>query len=227
MTALGGSQGTRHRTELSGHEPLDWPAALALPGPVQDLAVRRLHGLMVAAARHQVWRMRSMLPGADPRTCEDLAHGAADEALTTLLGKLHTFEGRSRFTTWAYKFAVLQAATEVRRHAWAHRDVHLENVELWSDVGPGPEQQAEAADLAGAVAEAMQVALTPYQRKIAVALLVDQVPVDVLAERLSTTRGALYKALHEARVRLRAHLTRTGHLTTADTAETVAKGDRR
>jgi RNA polymerase sigma-70 factor (ECF subfamily) len=197
-------------------EPVDWPTALSLPGPAQDMALRRLHALMVRAARHQVWRMRGMLPGVDAVTCEDLANSAADEALTALLGKLDTFEGRSRFTTWAYKFAILQAATEVRRHAWAKREVHLEDADLWSDKGAGPEQHAEAVDLASAVADAMREALTPYQRKIAVALLVDQVPVDVLAERLSTTRGALYKALHEARGRLRAHLAATGHLTDPD-----------
>jgi len=211
MTAL--RPGRAFAVAAPDPEPVNWPAALALPGPAQDQAVRRLHSLMVAAARHQVWRMRGMLPGADPRTCDDLANGAADEALTTLLGKLDSFEGRSRFTTWAYKFAILQAATEVRRHAWAVREVHLEDVDLWSDAKPGPEQEAMATDLASAVADAMQAALTPYQRKIAVALLVDQVPVDVLAERLSTTRGALYKALHEARGRLRAHLAGTGHLT--------------
>jgi len=143
---------------------------------------------------------------------DELAHDAADDAVTTLLAKLGTFEGRSRFTTWAYKFAIFQAATEVRRRAWASREVSLDDVELRADTGAGPEQHAEAADLAGAVAQGMRAALTAYQRKIAVALLVDQVPIDVLAERLGTTRGALYKTLHEIRGRLRTHLTATGHL---------------
>jgi RNA polymerase sigma-70 factor, ECF subfamily len=193
-------------------EPLDWPAALVLPGTVQDEAVRRLHELMVRAARHQVWRMRDMLHGRGTDFFDDLANGAADEALTVLLTKLDTFQGRSRFTTWAYKFAILQAATEVRRQAWAGREVHLEDWELSADPAASPEQQAEAGDLAAAVAVAMSTALTPYQRKIAVALLVDEVPVDVLAERLGTTRGALYKALHQARGRLRASLRASGHL---------------
>ena len=215
MTPSGRGQEATQPVDLAVGDPQDWPAALVLPGARQDQALRRLHALMVKAARHQVWRMRGMLPGADAGTLEDLANGAADEALTVLLAKLDTFEGRSRFTTWAYKFAILQAATEVRRQAWAQREVSLDDTDLWCDAGPGPEQHAEAADLARAVAEAMQVALTPYQRRIAVALLVDNVPIDVLAERLGTTRGALYKALHEARGRLRAHLGTTGHLTTA------------
>lgn len=193
-------------------EPVDWLAALALPGPGRDEAIRRLHELMVRAARHQVWRMRGMLHGQGPAFIDDLANGAADEAITVLLSKLDSFEGRSRFTTWAYKFAILQAATEVRRQAWTGREVHLEDVELSADPDAGPEEQAEAADLAAAVAVAMSTSLRPYQRKIAVALLVDQVPIDVLADRLGTTRGALYKALHQARGRLRACLRASGHL---------------
>ena len=192
--------------------PEDWVAALAFPGPEQDEAIRRLHVLMVRAARHQVHRMRGLLAHRGDDFCDELAQTAADEALTTLLHKLHTFEGRSRFTTWAYKFAVLQAATEVRRQAWAGREVRLDDADLWCDPGPSPAAQAEGADLVVAVHAAMRDALTPYQRKIAIALLVDDVPIDVLAERLGTTRGALYKALHQARGRLRERLRRDGYL---------------
>jgi RNA polymerase sigma-70 factor (ECF subfamily) len=58
----------------------------------------------------------------------------------------------------------------------------------------------------------MREVLTPYQRRVAVALLVDGVPIDVLADRLGTSRGALYKTLHDVRVRLRAELTAKGYL---------------
>ncbi|HET7398604.1 MAG TPA: sigma-70 family RNA polymerase sigma factor [Intrasporangium sp.] len=202
----------RHTRVDGESEATDWTTALVLPGPERDEALRRLHALMVRAARHQVWRMRGMLEGHGAEVLDELANSAADEALTLLLGKLGTFEGRSRFTTWAYKFAILQAATEVRRQAWAGRAVSLEDVDSWVDSAPGPELHAEAADLVAAVEQAMRVVLTPYQRKIATALLVDQVPIDVLADRLGTTRGALYKALHEIRVRLRRSLRETGHL---------------
>lgn len=193
-------------------EPRDWLADLAAPGRDRDRALRDLHGLMIRAARHQVWRMRPMLAGAGHDTFEELANQAADDALARLLAKVHTFGGRSRFTTWAYKFAILQAATEVRRHAWRNREVRLDDAGVWPDKHAGPEQHAEAIDLATALGRAMAVALTGYQRRIAVALLVDGVPVDVLADRLGTTRGALYKTLHEARTRLRRHLAGTGHL---------------
>jgi RNA polymerase sigma-70 factor (ECF subfamily) len=220
MTVLRGRRAAASARPVPA-DPPDWVAALTAAGPDRDQALRRLHGLMLAAARHQVNRMSGLLPLASRNVLDELAHDSADDAVTALLGKLGTFEGRSRFTTWAYKFAIFQAATEVRRRAWASREVSLDDVELRPDTGAGPEQHAEAADLAGAVARGMREALTAYQRKIAVALLVDQVPIDVLAERLGTTRGALYKALHEIRGRLRTHLTATGHLTppitTADT----------
>jgi len=201
------------RAPVGDPEPRDWVSALGGTGPEQSTALRELHALMIRAAGHQVWRMRAALPDPSPGAVDVIVNQAADEAMTALLGKLHTFQGRSRFTTWAFKFAILQAATEVRRLQWQHREVELRDVELRpSPAHEGPELSAEGIDLAGAVARAMSRVLTPYQRRIAVALLVDGVPIDVLAERLGTSRGALYKTLHEVRTRLRAELVATGYL---------------
>jgi RNA polymerase sigma-70 factor (ECF subfamily) len=194
-------------------DPEDWVAALTTPGPVQDDALRRLHALMVRAAAHQVWRLRAVLPDPSPDAVDDLANHAADDAMTALLGKLHTFEGRSRFSTWAFKFAILQAGVEVRRLQWQHREVELRDLEVEAPAHEGPDRAAEARDLGDAVTRAMSRVLTPHQRRVAIALLVDGVPIDVLAERLGTTRGALYKTVHDVRVRLRAELVATGHLT--------------
>jgi len=194
-------------------EPADWVEALRGDGPDQLAALRRLHALMLRACGHQVWRMRAALPDASPDAVELLVNQAADEAMTALLGKLHTFEGRSRFTTWAFKFAILQAATEVRRLQWQHREVELRDLdEPSASAADDPQLRAEGTALADAVVDAMRRVLTPYQRRIAVALLVDTVPIDVLAERLGTSRGALYKTLHDTRVRLRAELTAQGFL---------------
>ncbi|GAA5164175.1 RNA polymerase sigma factor [Ornithinimicrobium tianjinense] len=200
-----------------GAEPTDWVLALGTPGHEQTVAMRQLHGLLVRAAAHQVWRMRSLVDGCSPERVDEIANGAADVAMTTLLGKLHTFEGHSRFTTWAYKFALLQAASDVRQQAWRRQEVRLRDLDpsdlQLPDRRPGgPEQEAEALDLASAMARAMHECLTAYQRQIAVALLVDEVPIDVLAARLGTTRGALYKTVHVARTRLRAELTAMGYL---------------
>lgn len=189
----------------------DWVDELSGIGPVRDAALADVHRLMVRAARHQVGRMRHLVAHLDPRSLDDLANGAADVALTALLVKLSTFEGRSRFTTWAYKFAILEAATAVRRETWSGREVAFDDIDL-PDGGPAPEEEAEAGELAAALRRAMTTVLTPHQRRIATSLLLDGVPIDVLADRLGTTRGALYKTLHVARTRLRNHLAEVGIL---------------
>jgi RNA polymerase sigma-70 factor (ECF subfamily) len=190
----------------------DWVSELRSDGPVHEAALRDVHALLLRACRHQVWQMRGLLPRLGAVEAEELVNGAADEALVHLLGRLDSFEGRARFTTWAYKFAILQTANEVRRRAWASTEVSLSDDLALTFTVDGPEARAEANDLGRAVVRALAEALTSYQRRIAIALLVDEVPVDVLAERLGTTRGALYKTLHVARSRIRAHLVASGHL---------------
>ena len=195
---------------------LDWVGILSGVGPDRDEALRLLHGMLLRAARCQVMRMRPVLGPVGMAVVDEIVNQSADEALMALLGKLATFEGRSQFSTWAYKFAVLQAASNVRKFAWRDREVHLDRLESLADRGAAPEQYAEAADLAAAVREAIRTELSPHQRRILIALAVDDVPIDVLADRLGTNRNALYKALHDARQKLRAHLRRTGHLADID-----------
>jgi RNA polymerase sigma-70 factor (ECF subfamily) len=128
------------------------------------------------------------------------------------MAKLETYRGDSRFTTWAYKFAVLEAGTKVRRRAWQEREMPLEE-EGWSrlpDRRAAPAGDLETAELLGAVRDAIADALTPHQRTVLVAVTLNDVPIDVLAERLATTRGALYKTLHDARKSLRARLAEQG-----------------
>ena len=199
---------------VSYTEPQDWVEALSIPGPRQDHAMSSLHQMMLRACRHQVRRMSAALAGVGNERLEEIANQAADEAMMAVLAKLSTFEGRSRFTTWAYKFAILQSATEVRRFAWARHEVELNDTMQVMECGPSPASHAEASDLAAAVRLAIEVALTPHQRRITIALLVDDVPIDVLAQRLGSNRNALYKTVHDARTRLRANLIASGHLAT-------------
>jgi RNA polymerase sigma-70 factor (ECF subfamily) len=195
----------------------EWLARLGFRGAVRDDAVARLHGLMVRAARHQVHRMNDAI-GLGAARREEIVLSAADEATVSVLARLDTFEGRSRFTTWAFKFGILHAGVEVRRAAWSGREIDLHTIEEARATGQSPEGYAETRDLADAVTRAIAEVLTPHQRRVAVALLVEEVPIDVLAERLATTRNALYKTLHDARKRLRGHLRAAGYLTTFEEA---------
>lgn len=198
-----------------GDAPLDWVQALREPGPERDAALPALHALSLKAARHQVWRMRALVPGGVD-AIEDIANQAADDAVIAVLAQLHTFAGRSRFTTWAYKFGIFCAAAQVRRLAWQGRDVPLDDPASILDTAPTPDSYAEASDFLAAVRTAITAVLTPHQRRVVLALLADEVPVDVLAERLGTSRNALYKTLHDARTAMRAHLRSAGYLAGPD-----------
>ena len=112
----------------------------------------------------------------------------------------------------SHKFGLLEAAVKLRRRAWQEREVPLapEGWALLADVEPTPGAQAEGHELLGALGRAIEEVLTPHQREVRVALALNGVPIDVLAERLGSTRGALYKTLHDARRRLRAHLADAG-----------------
>ena len=212
MTEVSSDQSAARQVTGAPPPGEDWIAELTSDGPVREDALRRLHALLLRGARSQVSRMSSMRAMVGAAQVEDIVTLAADEAMVAVLGKLATFEGRSRFTTWAYKFAVLQAAVELRRQAWSSREVPLEAAPPLVESRPTPDQYAEGAELVAAVREAIDRVLTPHQRRIALALIVDEVPIDVLAERLGTNRNALYKTLHDARSRLRAHLVLEGYL---------------
>jgi RNA polymerase sigma-70 factor, ECF subfamily len=186
-----------------------WLRRLRGTGADRDGAIGELHELLMAAARHEVRRRA----GGGRADLDDLARQSADDALVAILRKLDDFRGESRFTTWAYKFALLEAGVKTRRRAWQDREVALDT-DAWSriaDRGDTPDQDAETRELLGAIGTAIERALTPHQRRVLVAITLDDVPIDVLAERLGSTRGAVYKTLHDARRKLRADLTAGGH----------------
>jgi RNA polymerase sigma-70 factor (ECF subfamily) len=213
-TPLAAPKAARLRSELpaADAESIDWVRALSGTGPSHDGAVERLHVLLLGAARSEVARRRA-LAGGDSSDLDDLAVQAADDAVVAVLGKLHTYRGDSRFTTWAYKFALLEAAVRLRRRPWIGRELPLE-AEGWAQLRDerqaSPAGQAEASELIDAIRDAIAEELSAHQREVLVALTLNDVPIDVLAERRGTTRGALYKTLHDGRRKLRARLAKEG-----------------
>jgi RNA polymerase sigma-70 factor (ECF subfamily) len=190
----------------------EWLRCLRADGTERDAAIARLHNLLLRAAHFEVARRRPALPHLRGGELDDIATEAADDALVSVLRRLDDFRGASRFTTWAYKFALLEAAVRLRKRAWQGREILLEP-EAWtvfSSAGLGPDAEAEQSELLVAVRSAIASVLTPHQRQVLVALAVNGVPIDVLAERLNSSRGALYKTLHDARRKLRSHLEERG-----------------
>ena len=179
----------------------------------QEDAAAELHALLLRAARFELSRRAAALAHIRGESADDLALQAADDAFVAVMRKLDDFRGESRFTTWAYKFAIYEAAVRARRRSWQHREVVLD-ADSWlavSDHADGPAAHAARGELLGAIRELIATRLSPHQREVLVALTVQGVPIDVLAERLDSNRGALYKTLHDARRKLRAELAAAGH----------------
>jgi RNA polymerase sigma-70 factor (ECF subfamily) len=200
-------------------ESATWLEELDRRSPLHEGAVGRLHGLMLRVARSELSRRaaRVVIGGQE---ADDLAHQAADDAVMSILRRLPEFRGDSRFTTWAYKFAILEVSAKLGRHFWnTHAQVTF-SAERWEQLpgrlGLTPEAVAEAADLLAAVRVAVETVLTQRQRDIFLALVVDGVPLDALVQKLDTDRNAIYKAMFDARRKIRATLVTNGYLADRD-----------
>ena len=192
-------------------ESQEWLRSLRAEDTREE-AVARMHALLLRAARFEVARRRPTLPHLRGNELDDIANEAADDALMSVLRRLDDFRGASRFTTWIYKFALLEASAKLRKRAWQGREVPLEP-KVWgmfASSGLEPDAEAEQSELLATLQSAIADVLTPHQRSVLVALALNGVPIDVLAERLNTNRGALYKTLHDARRKLRKHLEERG-----------------
>lgn len=141
------------------------------------------------------------------------------ETLLRVLDRLDSFEGRSQFTTWVYKIAIRIALNELRLRKW--KEVSLDGLEdgpepdqmpseRFASSDPDPGAVAEQNDAMALVRRIIQEELTPRQRTIMMAVNVQGMPLDVVAQRTGTNRNALYKMMHDARLKLKRRLEREG-----------------
>jgi RNA polymerase sigma-70 factor, ECF subfamily len=193
----------------------EWISALTGTGAAREAGLARLHGLLVRVAAREL-RRREGGTWVSGREIDDLAYQAADDAMVAILGKLGSFRGESRFTTWAYRFVVLEVSGKLGRHYWRqHPAEHLETEDwdrLPDRLGADPGADAEHAELVKAVRQAVDVTLTEHQRFLFVAVVLNEVPLDALVARLGTNRNAIYKVIFDARRKIRAFLVANGHL---------------
>jgi RNA polymerase sigma-70 factor, ECF subfamily len=145
---------------------------------------------------------------------DDLAHQAAADAVLAITAKLDSFRGESRFTTWAYKFAVLEVSAKLGRHFWSRPTVAL-SFEDWDRLpdrfGLAPGEISQWQELLVAIRRAVDEELTEHQRRVFIALVLNAVPLDALVVELGTTRNAIYKTMYDARQKLRAALIAGGY----------------
>lgn len=207
----------RHRQRkrrLSDRTNEEWVEQLGASGEAQEQALADLRKIIL---RGLPYSLSKWLTPADPQF-DALAEEVAQETLLRVLESLHTFEGRSKFTTWVHKIAVRMALTELRRKRW--KDTSLDelvesavgegSLAILADEGPGPDQTAEQADMVARLRRVIEEELTEKQRAVLVATQIHGMPIAEVARRMETNRNALYKLLHDARRRLKRRLEQEG-----------------
>jgi len=194
----------------------EWVAALTGTAAERSRGEARLHEHLLQVALRELRRRRATAPWLAGVELEDLAYQAAADAMLAILRKLETFRGESRFTTWAYKFAILEVSVKRGRHYWRlhpHVSLDAEAWELLPDrFGVDPGEHAQRAEMVRAVRDAVDQTLTDHQRRLFTAIVLEAMPPDAVAERLGTNRNAIYKSLYDARRKIRAYLVANGYL---------------
>jgi RNA polymerase sigma-70 factor (ECF subfamily) len=164
-------------------ESASWLRRLRAADGQRHAAERELHARPVRIALAEVRRRQARTAVTGPEL-DDLAHQAAGDAMLAILAKLGDFRGESRFITWAYRFVILEVSSKLGRHYWRNPPVTLD-AGRWADLpdrfGLDPEQHVAAAGLLAEIRRVVDDELTPHQRRIFVAIVVDGIPLDALA----------------------------------------------
>lgn len=192
----------------------EWLADLRDGGAAQEAALADLHAIILSGLPYALSKWLSPNnPLFTPLTEE-----VAQETLLRVLANMDSFEGRSQFTTWVHKIAVRVALTELRRKRW--KDISLDNLmeneespaspSLMEDPAIGPETAVEQEDLLAMVQRLIVEELTEKQRKAMIAVTIQGMPLEEVARRMDMKRNAMYKLLHDARLRLKRRLASEG-----------------
>ena len=184
-----------------------WLERLRVDSPDQPEAIGELREILVKGLRS------AFLPrGKDETFCEDVAQ----EALLKVLKSLDSFEGRSKFTTWAISISIRTGISQLRRKHF--KDVSLDAISGGgdlsfdvADVAAGdPQQQAAKKSMLSTLSELIDGELTEKQR-VVVRSLLGGMPVEEIASRTGSNRNAVYKMFHDARKRLKTGFESAGH----------------
>jgi RNA polymerase sigma-70 factor (ECF subfamily) len=205
---------TRSQAPPLDAESAAWLRALRASGAQREAALGRLYDTLLRVATREAHRRapRWRIAGTE---LEDVAREAASDAMLAIDAKLDGFRGESRFTTWAHTFVMFEVSSKLGRHFWREEGVRLDT-EAWERLpdrfGLDPARRSEWAELVAALRRAVDERLTEHQRRVFVALALEGIPLDALVIELDSNRNAIYKALFDARRKLRAALVAEGHL---------------
>ena len=196
----------------------EWITALQSAGAEQAGALTELRTSLRRAALFTLRRARHHVGHLGAGALDALAEDCAQEALSAIVQRLHDFRGDSRFTTWAYAFAVNMALVAARRERWA--TVSLDRIldkpqplsaALSEDFrDPDPERRALQVEVAAVMHDGIDKHLTPRQQQVLRALVVEGIPLDEVVRHWGSNRNAVYKLVHDARLKLKRHLVSRG-----------------
>jgi len=192
----------------------EWLRELYAGGQVQEEALSDLHNIILNGLPYALSRW---LSPSDPKFTA-FTEEVAQDTILRVMDKLDTFEGRSQLTTWAHKIAIRIALTELRRQRW--REVSFNEItesedgfltpSFLADSKPGPDSNAEQQDMIVQIQRMINEELTEKQRQAMIAISVKGIPVDIVAQKMNMKRNALYKLMHDARLRLKQRMSTEG-----------------
>ena len=195
----------------------EWVADLRTEGPPRKDAIEALLARLERGVYYYLSQERSDLSDRSTEQLHQMAQDFAQDALLKVLDNLDSFRGESQFTTWASKIAMRVAISELRRARF--KDYSLDyltvggelmpsitSLAISPDSAPPPERYTEQQDVLAIVDEAIESALTERQRIALTAYAIDGVPLEEIALRMNTNRNALYKLLHDARLKLKYYM---------------------
>jgi RNA polymerase sigma-70 factor (ECF subfamily) len=198
----------------------EWLHDLRATGEVQEASTTDLRNLLLRAVLYLFSRNLGDFGGLARDEILQLAEDCTQDALIAVMNHLSDFRGDSKFTTWAYKFAVNIALMTARRERW--KGVSLDHLSFSDDSnlfewmvqgkspGHAPDQSAMQGEVGEIIREVIQNDLTEKQRQILIMMVFNEVPMDEVVQRLSTNRNAIYKMLHDARRKLKSGLQARG-----------------
>ena len=198
----------------------EWLHDLNASGALQEAAIADLRDLLLRAALYFFSRNLGDFQGLDRGEIMQRAEDCAQDALIAVLNHLSDFRGDSKFTTWAYKFAINIAMMTARRERW--KGVSLDEIASseesnffeWimqdkSD-GAAPEQSAMQGEVRRIIQDVIKHDLTDKQRHVVSMMIFNEVPMDEVVRHLGTNRNAVYKMLHDARRKIKSSLQARG-----------------
>lgn len=199
----------------------EWLRDLQAEGPPQAAAVRDLREYLLKAVFLYYHRRRSDLSHLARDELAQMAEDAAQDAVLKILDKLDTFRGDSKFTTWAYRVAINQAAGDLRRRRWDNvsLDAMKESAQetlppllatLEDPTAGDPDERVTRNQIWTLISDVIENEFTERQRIVFVSQYFHGVPPGKIAEKLGTNRNNVYKISHDARVKLKDRLLKLG-----------------